>query len=105
MSRDEVSACFDAPPEKAVKANKEAEAVNSPIVEFMEDHVEYDVTGKVQVGTNVEMRGVTGEKIFKDRETKLFPRYLHWRVATGKKPIGRTRFIEAFTNAAIAKAV
>ena len=100
MTKEEVSECFDTPPEKVVKANKEAEAVNSPIVEFMEDHVEYDVTGKVQVGTNMEMRGITGEKIFKDRETKLFPRYLHWCVATGKKPTGRTKFVETFMNAA-----
>jgi hypothetical protein len=83
-----------------VQANKEAEAVNSPIVEFIQDHVEYDVTGKVQIGANAEMRGITGEKIFKDRDTKLFPRYLHWCVATGKKPIGRTKFVEAFMNAA-----
>ena len=100
MSRDEVSACFDDPPEKVVQANKEAEAVNSPIVEFIQDHVEYDVTGKVQIGANAEMRGVMGEKIFKDRDIKLFPRYLHWCVATGKKPIGRTKFVEAFMNAA-----
>jgi putative DNA primase/helicase len=100
MTKEEVSECFDTPPEKVVKANKEAEAVNSPIVEFIQDHVEYDVTGKVQVGANAEMRGENGEKIFKDRDTKLFPRYLHWCVATGKKPTGRTKFVETFMNAA-----
>jgi len=99
MSRDEVSEVFHNPPVKVVQANQEAEAVSSPIVEFVKDHIEYDPTGFVYIGVSRE-QFVAGVSYFQDEGTKLYPRYLCWCKGTGRRPVQRGKFLDALIEAA-----
>jgi putative DNA primase/helicase len=99
MSKDEVSEVFHNPPVKVVQANQEAEAVSSPIVEFVKDHIEYDPTGFVYIGVSRE-QFVEGVSYFQDEGTKLYPRYLCWCKGTGRRPLQRGKFLEALIEAA-----
>lgn len=99
MSRDEVSEVFHNPPVKVVQANQEAEAVSSPIVEFVKDHIEYDPTGFVYIGVSRE-QFVEGVSYFQDEGTKLYPRYLCWCKGTGRRPLQRGKFLDALIEAA-----
>jgi putative DNA primase/helicase len=99
MSKDEVSEVFHNPPVKVVQANQEAEAVSSPIVEFVKDHIEYDPTGFVYIGVSRE-QFVEGVSYFQDEGTKLYPRYLCWCKGTGRRPLQRGKFLDALIEAA-----
>jgi putative DNA primase/helicase len=105
MSREEVSEVFYNPPAKVVAANQAAEVVASPVVKFVSEHVRYNPAGKVYPGFKRPYKGDSGRDEFEGQEDKLYPRYLAWCLREDKKPLGRTRALDAVVDAVNRKMV
>jgi putative DNA primase/helicase len=95
LSNDDVTHLFMHPPKAAVQAGFESLTAQNPIVEWIADNLLPDSNFWSLIGVKKELKGTSGEVLFEDSDTRLYPNYLKWCAENKREALSLRRFRHA----------
>ena len=98
LTRDEVTTAFQVLPERVRQANLDALVFNNPLADWMLDSCLPG--GEARIGDGREVSSGTGERVFANADTLLYPSYLLWSKRAGRKHISLNKFSKTLEDAA-----
>lgn len=99
LSREEVTAIFKRQPERVRLDNLDAAMFNNPIAEWVLNNLIPDAGAAAQVGDKQEDRS-SGVTIYWNANIWLYPNYLAWCLANGRKQVSLNQFSDAVVEIA-----
>ena len=100
LTGEEVSQIFKGIPERVKLANFEAARFNNPVLDWMMQNLISDPESKTKIGIKQKMKGPSGEEVFANADTYLYPNYLTWCLESGREAVSLQRFSTVVIDAA-----
>ncbi|MBA3006049.1 MAG: hypothetical protein FP810_05560 [Desulfocapsa sp.] len=100
LTGEEVSLIFKGIPERVKMANFEAARFNNPVLDWMIQNLIFDPESKTKIGIKTKMKGASGEDVFANADTYLYPNYLTWCLESGRESVSLQRFSSVVIDAA-----